>query len=195
MKMDLRKPEIPILGWSLRSLDDLRLIVGISGPSGDQKSHGFCVLIFAGKDEIGRIPFKSNGEKATTHMRGALGAVLSAYEFIEENSLGNNAAKIFSKDDYVWRWLRTGIFGWIGKARRPNRDLLLKIAPMMERYAAVTLHSANEASETDIKRASDAAKDAKLGLVSAFDVEDEQDVEAEAIEFLRLRAMSRDPWK
>ncbi|ESZ09335.1 hypothetical protein X736_04705 [Mesorhizobium sp. L2C089B000] len=152
------------------------------------------MLILAGGDEIARIPFKSNGEKRTTHMRGALGAALSAFEFIDANFSESDKAKVFSKDEYVWKWLPQNISAWIAEAKRPNRDLLLKLAPMIEKHLAVSFHSAAEASEADMNLAADAAKEAKLGTVSAYDIEEEQDVEEQATEFLRLRAMSRDPW-
>ncbi|MBU0584029.1 MAG: hypothetical protein KKB66_16045 [Alphaproteobacteria bacterium] len=189
-----RGPEIPTLPQRRDSGSETRFHIGVSGASIGEQAHGFAVLVDDGQENVlAAITFKSTTAK-TTHMRGALGAALTALEFIDTNCQKDDHVSVYSSDEYVSKWLKPNIKKWLRDPKRLNKDILAKIAPLLERRPEVAFFAGADSPSTSLKtHASELAKQAKGGIADHFNDDDEL-TEEQVNEMLRERALSRDPW-
>ncbi|WP_442579601.1 hypothetical protein ACSBOB_29625 [Mesorhizobium sp. ASY16-5R] len=185
-------PEIPILSGSIPKGGELTFFVAASahGLAGGGHTHGFCVLV-TDKDgnELCSILFRSRS-KQSDNMRGELGATLTVLEFIEANEFSSVRSIVFSRAEYIYRWLGRNIKTWLKEPKRKNLDILRKIGPRLDRNAVHFANSDSAPLPEGAERALHLAQVAGRSAPFHFDEDGLGDAEWDAL----CEAASR-PWE
>lgn len=147
--------------------DHAEIVIAASNPDHAKggKIHGFAALITL---RSGRPFTPLTGGSDTpdsTDKRGDLAALLTSLEWLNINANGISSAKIYSRSDYIYRWIKQNIKRWVGDTsgrgrKRANLDLLALIDQALGDRHIADLQRVPPSLEPNVERAKMLARSA-----------------------------------
>jgi hypothetical protein len=128
------KPKIEKLDQPVGPEEDIVIAIigthGVAGVGADARNvHAFggAICLSSGR-KVNPLRHLSSSD-GTTHQRGELGGLLTAYEWLQQNAAEARSRTILSSSEYLVVHLPGNISQWTEEPpeKRPNHDLLVKL--------------------------------------------------------------------